>query len=190
MLRLLTFVALLASACRGTPDPPAPLPDVPATIRLESPAFEEGAPIPARYTCLGAGISPPMAWDAPPAGTESLVLTMERLETGPDEAAGAGTLLWVLFNLPPDATSLPEGAGGRRTGEAPHPLLRGVNHFGAATYDGPCPPAGDTARYAFRLHALRTRLAPEAGHAGALIFEAMAGHVLARGELTGTFGYE
>jgi len=53
---------------------------------LSSDAFDEGQAIPARYTCEGLDISPPLSWTSPPAGTRSLALLV-RDPDAPDPAA-------------------------------------------------------------------------------------------------------
>lgn len=110
-----------------------------ASFALSSPAFAGGHAIPARYTCGGADVSPPLRWTAPPAGTRSLRLDVVDLDTSPPFRH------WTLTAIPARLRSL---AAGTRVGRA------GANDFGNAGYGGPCPPAGRTHRYRFELDAL------------------------------------
>jgi Raf kinase inhibitor-like YbhB/YbcL family protein len=148
-------------------------------LKISSPAFEHGQGIPVPYTGDGADHSPPLVWEAPPPGTRSLVLLVE------DPDAPRGTWVhWVLFNLPPDALGLDEGV---RAGTLPTGAVQGRNDFGKLGYGGPAPPAGKPHRYFFRLYALDTTLSLPSGSSHAQVTAAMHGHVLAQGELMGTY---
>jgi Raf kinase inhibitor-like YbhB/YbcL family protein len=148
---------------------------------LESPAFAEGQAIPARYTCDGENISPPLEWSGAPAGTQSFVLIVE----DPDAPSGVFRH-WAVYNLPPERISLPEGAG---RGAHAEPLSQGINDFGHARYDGPCPPPGHgTHHYHFRLAALDTpRLIVTPKARVADIWRAAEPHIIAEAELVGTY---
>lgn len=118
-------------------------------LELTSPAFKSGEPIPARYTCDGEGLTPPLAWSGAPAGARSYALILE----DPDAPSGMFRH-WGLYNLAPSANGLPEGrpdAGGTVAGD---PAL---HDFGQANYFPPCPPPGSGVHhYRFRLLALST----------------------------------
>jgi Raf kinase inhibitor-like YbhB/YbcL family protein len=150
------------------------------TLSLTTTAFPAGGPIPARYTCDGEDRSPPLAWSGAPAGTAAFALIVD----DPDAPRGVFTH-WVLYNLPADAGELPEGVPA--TERLANGALQGVNDFGRVGYSGPCPPPGPAHRYRFTLYALDTalRLGPRATKQAAL--DAMRGHVLAQGQLTGTY---
>ena len=72
-------------------------------LELTSDAFMNGQSIPAKYACTGKDISPALAWNEPPAGTQSFALIMD----DPD-APGGTWVHWVLYNIPADARTLPE----------------------------------------------------------------------------------
>jgi Raf kinase inhibitor-like YbhB/YbcL family protein len=151
-----------------------------STLQVTSPAFQQGQPIPAKFTCDGANISPPLQWGQPPAGAKSLALIVD------DPDAPQGTWVhWILFNLPPTTEGLMESAS--NDADFPKNALEGINDFRKTGYGGPCPPSG-THRYFFRLYALDTLLALPADAKRADVDRAMAGHVLAQGELMGTYG--
>ena len=145
------------------------------TFELTSSAFSGGQQIPAKYTCDGEDISPPLQWSEPPAGTQSLALIMD----DPDAPVGTWDH-WLLFNLPASSRSLPEQAG------MPAGSAAGKNSWGRTGYGGPCPPRG-THRYFFKLYALDTTLALPAGTNKSQLLQAMAGHILAQTELMGTY---
>lgn len=141
------------------------------TLTLTSTAFAAGEPIPAKYTCDGVNVSPPLSWGAPPAGTQSFTLILD----DPDAPAGVWDH-WLLFNIPADLRNLPERAG------APAGSVDGKNSWGRTGYGGPCPPRG-THRYFFKLYALDTKLDLPAGAAKSQLLRAMEGHILAQAEL-------
>jgi Raf kinase inhibitor-like YbhB/YbcL family protein len=152
-------------------------------LALTSPAFAEGGEIPARHTCEGDDVSPPLAWSAPPAGTRSLALIVDDPDAPDPRAPRTTWVHWVLYDLPPTAGPLPEGAG---RDALPAGTREGLNDWGRPGYGGPCPPVGRH-RYFFKLYALDTVL-PDLGRATkARLEEAMRGHVLAQGELVGTY---
>lgn len=152
-------------------------------MQLTSTAFAAGGQIPAKYTCMGEDVSPPLAWSGAPANTRSLALIVDDPDA-PDPAAPKRTWVhWVLFNLPESTTTLAEGAGNR---EAPAPARRGLNDWSRPGYGGPCPPIGRH-RYFFKLYALDVELGGLDSPNKAALEKAMEGHVLAKAELVGTF---
>lgn len=152
-------------------------------MKIESPAFEEGGEIPARYTCEGADISPPLAWTGVPEDTRSLVLIVDDPDA-PDPAAPRMTWVhWVLYNLPPDTAGVPEGAGKTAL---PAAADEGLNDWHRNGYGGPCPPVGRH-RYVHKLYALDTQLAGLSKPTKAKVEAAMQGHILAQASLTGTY---
>lgn len=150
------------------------------SIELTSPAFVQGTSIPRQYTGDGADQSPALAWSAAPAGTQSFALLCY------DPDAPRGTWVhWVLFNLPPETCGLPEGVPTSKT--LPSGGRQGRNDFGKIGYGGPAPPRGKAHRYVFALYALDQVLDLEPGATRAQLDAAMRGHLLAEGQLMGTY---
>ena len=150
------------------------------TIQLTSSAFAEGAPIPEKYTCDGEDISPLLKWSNAPKGTKSLALICD------DPDAPIGTWVhWVLYDIPPAVTELPEGVP--TTEALPSGAKQGINDFKRLGYGGPCPPRGSAHRYFFTLYALDTELQLEPGATKKDLVRAMEGHILAEGRLMGTY---
>ena len=148
-------------------------------LRVESAAFSQGEPIPGKYTADGPNISPALSWSGSPPGARSLALVCE------DPDAPRGTWIhWVLYDIPPSVTSLPEAVPSRE--KVPGLGTHGKNDFGSPGYGGPAPPSG-THRYFFRLYALDRSLSLAAGATARELRRAMEGHVLAQGELMGTY---
>ncbi len=149
-------------------------------MQLQTSAFAPNADVPVEFTCDGANISPPLAWTAPPEGTQSLALVVD------DPDAPRGTWVhWVVYNLPPTARQLPEAVAPR--GPLASGAQQGRNDFGEIGYGGPCPPAGRAHRYYFRLFALDRRLDLPAGCSRAELDEAMRDHILSRAEMIGRY---
>jgi Raf kinase inhibitor-like YbhB/YbcL family protein len=152
-------------------------------LALTSTAFQPSGAIPPVYTCQGKDISVPLEWSGLPAGTRSLALIVDDPDA-PDPAVPKMTWVhWVLYNIPPAATGLPEGVHAR---SLPAGTLEGSNDWGRTGYGGPCPPVGRH-RYFFKLYALDVVL-PDLGTPDKKRLErAMKGHVLAQQELVGTY---
>lgn len=150
------------------------------SMKLESRAFTANATIPQQYTCDGQDLSPPLQWDAPPPGTQSLVLITD------DPDAPRGTFVhWVLYNLPPDQRGLTEGASSTQP-TLGNGAFQGRSDFGKLGYGGPCPPSGSH-RYFFKLYALDARLTLQPGASKAQVERAMQGHILDQADLMGYY---
>lgn len=148
------------------------------TLTIRSPAFQHEQAIPSKYTCDGEDISPPLAIDGVPEGAVSLVLLMEDPDVPTTIREDGMWDHWVLFNIPPKTTRIGEG-------ETPEGMA-GSTTNGSATYGGPCPPDGKH-RYYFRVFALDTMLRLPLGASKKDIQHAMEGHIVAQGELMGTY---
>ena len=159
-----------------------------ASLPLNSPAFGDMARLPERFTADGAGVSPPLFWSDPPAGTAMLALLVEDADA-PTPQPLVHAILW---NLPPRAGELAEGAivadgpGSAEQGDV------GRNSYLGEGWLPPDPPRGHGEhRYVFQLFALDAgvEIGGETPGRGAML-DAMAGHVLAAGVLTGTYSRE
>jgi hypothetical protein len=152
-------------------------------LALTSSAFTHNGPIPRTYTCQGSDISVPLAWSGLPPGTKSLALIVDDPDA-PDPAAPKMTWVhWVLYNIPPDATGLPQGV---KPADLPRGTFEGINDWKRTGYGGPCPPIG-THRYFHKLYALDVVLPDLGKPSKAQLEQAMKGHVLAQSELIGTY---
>jgi len=144
-------------------------------FKLKVSAFEYGSKIPSKYTCNGNDVSPPIAWENPPEGTESFVLIVD----DPDAPSGTFTH-WILWNLPKDKRSLEEN-----TSEG----TPGRNDFGKVGYRGPCPPRGHGPhRYFFKLYAIDIpSLNLKKGSPRSSLEKAMEGHIIKKAEYMGIY---
>ncbi len=153
------------------------------TLTIVSTAFSAHGNIPAKYTCDGTDVSPPLSWNGLPAGTRSLALIMDDPDA-PDPAAPKMTWVhWVLYNIPPATTMLPENV---KTDELPGGTREGLNDWQRTGYGGPCPPVGRH-RYFHKLYALDAVLPDLNRPTKAVLEKAMRGHILAEQELVGTY---
>ena len=146
------------------------------TFTLTITAFADGSPIPAKFTCEGANVSPELRWNDAPADTRSYALIVD----DPDAPVGTFTH-WVLFDVPADRSSLAEGASAIG--------VAGKNDFGRASYGGPCPPRGHGPhRYTFTLYALDiASLKLKAGAGRREMEAALRGHILAQAIYLGRY---
>ncbi len=149
-------------------------------LTVLSAAFVMNAAIPTNYTCSGRDISPPLSWSAPPAGTQSIAILCD----DPDAPVG-DWVHWVIFNLPANTNSLPEAVPAKS--QLPNGATQGMNDFGRGGYGGPCPPSGKPHRYFFKVFALDTKLSLTSKASKKELLRAIEGHVVAKGELVGTF---
>ncbi|THU38236.1 YbhB/YbcL family Raf kinase inhibitor-like protein [Niastella caeni] len=146
------------------------------TFKLISSAFEEGKPIPAKYTCDSINISPPLSWRGFPEKTKSFALIMD------DPDAPMGTWVhWVIYNIPGTISHLEEKKSGEQI-----KAVDGLNSWNEKGYSGPCPPGG-THQYNFKLYALDKILTSKEGMTKAELLDAMKDHILGETTLTGLF---
>ena len=144
------------------------------TMQIISPEFANSQSIPAKYTCDGDNISPPLRITDTPEQAQSLVLIVD----DPDAPIGSW-LHWTVWNIEPKTNVIAEG-------EVPAGSVEGMTSFGTIGYGGPCPPRGEH-RYVFKIFALDERLDLPAGATRAELESAMDGHVIAQGELVGLY---
>jgi Raf kinase inhibitor-like YbhB/YbcL family protein len=142
------------------------------TVDLSSPAFEDGGPIPVQYTCDGADLSPPLAWESVPDGVLAFALIVEDPDAG-------GFIHWVLSDIPGDLRELPEDQGDAIG--AP-----GATSFGRPGWGGPCPPSGEH-HYVFTLYALSAPLGLDSSATATQVRTAADRVLVASGQLTGVY---
>jgi Raf kinase inhibitor-like YbhB/YbcL family protein len=145
------------------------------TLAVTSPAFEDGANMPERFSCEGDNVPPPLRWTDIPEETSELVVVM----TDPD--APSGTFVhWTVWGIDPSLTGI--------DGVLPDGAVEGTTSSGKATYIGPCPPNGETYRYHFEVIALSGQLPLEAGASVEELRDEVEDLAISSGILTGRFG--
>ena len=128
-----------AGAAAGTGGAAGTTPPTSEPLRLSSSAVADGGELPARYTCMGDDVSPPLLWTSVPAGTVELALVVRDVDA-------EGFVHWVVAGLAPDLGGLAEGT-------VPAGAVQAANDFGRPGWAGPCPPSG-THHYEVRVYAL------------------------------------
>jgi len=147
-----------------------------APMKVTSPAFESGERVPQKHTGEADDVAPALEWVGAPEGTREFALICD----DPDAPTPKPWVHWVLYKIPTDCTSLAEGNPGR--------ALEGKNDFGDTGYGGPMPPRGHGVHhYHFKLYALDAELDLKPGATKEQVLAAMKGHILAQGELIGTY---
>lgn len=152
-------------------------------LTLTSSAFPDGGEIPAQYTCSGRDVSPPLAWTGVPEGTRSLALIVDDPDAPDPNAPKMTWVHWVLYNIPPTVTAIPEGAS---TGDLAPEVQSGLNDWKRTGYSGPCPPIGQH-RYFHKLYALDALLTGLKTPTKKQVEAAMEDHILASAEWMGTY---
>lgn len=153
-------------------------------LSITSTAFEDGSPIPRQYTPQGANISPDLSWGNVPDGTKELVLIVE----DPDAPMVNPFLHWLLHSIPADTQELPAGLAKRPRLSSPQGAIQGQNDTAACGWSGPKPPLGHGVHhYHFQLFAVsqQLNLGPDASLED--VKRAMQDHILADGEIVGTY---
>jgi len=180
MVVLLTLAGCeKTKAVRGTQKEPNAM----GKLTVTSPAFEAGKPIPKQQAYKGEGenVSPPLAWSGAPAGTRAYAIICDDPDApSPKNPRPEPWVHWVVYNIPADRASAPQGGDTGGT--------MGKNDFKETSWGGPMPPPGSgTHRYFFRVYALDARVDLPAGATKAQLVGAMQSHILAQGELYGTY---
>ena len=158
--------------------------DTAMTITISSTAFSHNEPIPRKHTGEGEDVSPALAWSGIPEGTMELALIMD----DPDAPRPEPWVHWVIYKLPPTLTGLPEGVPQTPTLGEPAGAVQGNNTWPAIGYRGPMPPPGHGVHhYHFKLYALDAALDVQPGLDKKQLLAKMKGHILAEGELIGTY---
>ena len=143
-------------------------------MKISSVNFQNNQKIPGKYTCDSSNINPELKFSDIPKDTKSLALIMD------DPDALMGTFVhWVLFNIDPKTTLIPENS-------MPMGAVQGKNSADSNKYVGPCPPSG-THRYFFKLYALDKMLVLSSDSDKNALELAMEGHILGKADLIGLY---
>jgi len=184
---LLVGFVLLCAGCTSKTNPaligsppgsvaPSAQPRTGLSIRITSTAFAPNGNIPVKYTCQGAGVSPPLQWtNIPPEAKELALVVID-----PDAPGGQPFVHWVLFHMSPTTTGVAEGS-------VPAGARQAKGSTGKAGYLGPCPPAGPAHHYRFRLWTLSSPLNLPDGAPTAEARSAIQSAGLTFGELVGLY---
>ena len=154
------------------------------SLHIMSTAFASGNAIPRRHTGDGEDLSPPLSWSGVPSSARELALIVD----DPDAPTSEPWVHWVIYKLPVTLEGLAEGVAPIAHPNAPATAVQGKNSWGALGYRGPAPPKGHgTHRYFFKLYALDAELNVSEPLDKPRLLRAMDGHIVAEGELMGTY---
>jgi Raf kinase inhibitor-like YbhB/YbcL family protein len=178
-----TFIVLmLISFCSGIfTNCKADIPDniLQNTITVTSDNFKDGEKIPVKYSCDGVNVSPQLAWTPGPGGTQFYVMLMDDMDAPKKPFSH-----WILYNIPASVNSLHEGIS--TNGILDTGAIQGRNDMTKLGYYGPCPGDGNIHHYIFTVYAVDEYFQMPAAWRDQVV-KAMQGHVLAQGQLTGTY---
>jgi Raf kinase inhibitor-like YbhB/YbcL family protein len=148
-------------------------------MKLTSPAFRTGQAIPKKHTGEGEDVSPALQWSDAPEGTKSFAVVCHDPDAPLVKPGTYGFVHWVLYNIPGDASGLPEGVKEHTAG---------ANDFGGTGFGGPMPPEGHGAHhYFFWLLALDSEPDLEPGLDLWTMLEKVEPHLLGMNRLVGTY---
>ena len=139
------------------------------------------------FGCSGGNLSPELHWSGAPAGTQSFVVTLFDRD---ERSTPSGWWHWVLYNLPKNVSSLPQGAGAEHSSALPPEALQGRTDLGEDAYHGPCPAKGDPPhRYVFTVYALNVAKLPVApDSSGAMVTSIVQEHLLGKAVFVAHYG--
>ena len=181
---------------RATPITPRAIVLAPARpgappLSVTSPDFASMGSLDRKFMQVVAGgenKSPALAWSAGPQGTQSYVLIAE----GEGETRADPTVHWIVYDIPPTVTSLPQGVPTDVEIKNPAGAINGLEDSvtgredlsASPGYRGPNPPPGANHPYYFEVFALDKKLGLDPAEARRTpVINAMKGHVLASGEI-------
>ena len=159
------------------------------TLKLKSPAFEDGERIPKDFSGEGADCSPELRWNEPPVGTQEFALICE----DPDAPTEDPFVHWIAYHIPANLRSLPKNIAREPEPTSPREisntgLVQGKNSFGTFGYGGPMPPKGHGPHhYNFTLLALKEPLDLSSGASKEELLEAAKSQMLDRAALVGVY---
>jgi Raf kinase inhibitor-like YbhB/YbcL family protein len=154
------------------------------SLEVQCAAFGPGEAIPKKHTEDGQDVSPALSWSGVPEGTRELALICD----DPDAPRPEPWVHWVIYKIPAGTTGLPENVPTKETLDQPPGAMQGKNSWNTIGYRGPAPPRGHGVHHDhFKVHALDKELDVQPGLSKNELLAAMQGHILATGEIIGTY---
>ena len=154
-----------------------------AQIEFSSPAFENDDFIPAKFTCYGENVSPPLRWSEVPQNSRSIAIVMD------DTYLSANLIRhWSIYNIPVATRSLGSGFSTNQVNKKT--FLQVKNEFEQYDYTGPCPPRGEEHEYVFFIYALSQPLEIISGPDPTQLTDAIRGYVVATGSFSGRYSVD
>jgi Raf kinase inhibitor-like YbhB/YbcL family protein len=178
-------LAMIALGCKGPVENKQPgLRQSPAQLTVQSDAFQSNSAIPKKYTADGENVSPPLRWSGAPQQTKQFAIVVD----DPDAPGNTPWVHWVIYSIPSSATQLPENLPHDSKLDSIGGAAQGRNSWHQVGYRGPEPPRGDKPHtYHIRVFALDQALDVKPELHDKPLMDAIAGHVIGKGELTGMY---
>jgi Raf kinase inhibitor-like YbhB/YbcL family protein len=176
---LVLLVAFIGFGVFTTCHPLSTGDNIPNIITVTSTAFKDGEAMPLENSCDGINVSPQIAWTPGPGGTQFYALLMVDID-----APKQPFTHWVVYNIPLEITDL--HAGISTNGILDTGSIQGRNDVTKLGYYGPCPMDANVHNYVFTIYAVDTYFQMPAAW-GYQLVEKLQGHILAKGQLTGTY---
>ena len=143
----------------------------PASLTVTSPVFAADLPLPALYTCHGAGLSPPLQWSGATQTAKSFAIVVDD-----SQAPISPYVYWIVFDVSPTTVAIGQN-------QLPTGAKQAKNSAGEASYHPPCP-IGSSHQFRFTVYALNSVINLPSGADLRAVWSAIAGHVIAAGRLT------
>lgn len=154
------------------------------TMTIQSSAFGDGGPIARKFSGEGDNASPPLSWSRPPPEAKEIVLIAD----DPDAPTDSPFVHWVIYNIPASTIGLSPRVETSPTPRDVKGAAQGKNDTGTVGYTGPMPPRGHGVHhYHFHIFAVDELMSLRPGLTKDQVLEAIEGHVVAQGRLTGTY---
>jgi len=153
-------------------------------ITLSSRSFPPNGDMPTDCSCRGKGVSPALTWEIDQPSVKSYVILTTDYDVPTPTFPVINLSHWVIYNLPASVRSVPEAVSGEQMQMLGGKV--GKNSMGNQAFIAACPPAGRHA-YVFRIYAIDQLLSFTEVPDKHVLLDAISGHVLGYGELTGYF---
>ena len=185
VLGLIAWVGIAAAAPVAFDRPEL---QAPSSLQVTVPGVADGGALPSNYAFDGRNLSPPVSWSEGPPQTRSYVVLMQDADAAPSAGKPNGGVHWLVYAIPQAALALPRGMRNVASPSNPLGCSQGRNSHDSVGYSGPHLAVGEPAHhYHLQVFALDRPLRLRAGAELPVVLRAMAGHVLARGELVATY---
>ncbi|MCB8890143.1 YbhB/YbcL family Raf kinase inhibitor-like protein [Vreelandella malpeensis] len=148
-------------------------------LKVTSSAFADHQSIPDQYTGVGDDVSPPLAWQGAPDGTQGYAVICHDPDAPLVKNGGYGFIHWLVYNLPGDVVELTE-----KSTAGTH----GLNDFDRPGYAGPMPPESHGKHlYYFWVLALDQKTSLPEGLTMQELLKEIEPHLLGMNRLVGTY---
>ena len=152
-------------------------------VVVTCPTQEPSGRLPDRHSAYFDNISPPLQWTGVPDVKAWAIIVED-----PDAPREQPFVHWLIWNLPAELRSIPEGLPNADFLATPQGAIQGRNDMGGYGWFGPRPPAGHGVHhYYFQVFALDDRIEMDPDTPLPELLNALKGRTLAKGEMAATY---